>query len=44
MKVMFTSNWKKAPQPAGRDKAGALALHISGTFPDLNLQLWAIRG
>lgn len=25
-------------------KAGALALHISGTFPDLNLQLWAIRG
>ncbi len=22
----------------------ALALHISGSFPDLNLQLWAIRG
>ncbi|WP_407911057.1 type VI secretion system baseplate subunit TssK, partial [Escherichia coli] len=32
--------------PAWQDviKAGALALHISGTFPDLNLQLWAIRG
>ncbi|WP_312817299.1 type VI secretion system baseplate subunit TssK [Atlantibacter subterraneus] len=25
-------------------KAGALALHISGTFPDLDLQLWAIKG
>lgn len=25
-------------------KAGAMALHISGTFPDLDLQLWAIRG
>lgn len=25
-------------------KAGALALHISGTFPDLGVQLWAIRG
>ncbi|EFQ4792744.1 type VI secretion system baseplate subunit TssK [Salmonella enterica] len=25
-------------------KAGALALHISGTFPDLDMQLWAIRG
>ena len=25
-------------------KAGALALHISGTFPDLGIQLWAIRG
>ncbi|EAB8210298.1 type VI secretion system baseplate subunit TssK [Salmonella enterica] len=25
-------------------KTGALALHISGTFPDLDLQLWAIRG
>ncbi|HEX4504026.1 MAG TPA: type VI secretion system baseplate subunit TssK [Scandinavium sp.] len=24
-------------------KAGALALHISGTFPELDLQLWAIR-
>ena len=24
-------------------KAGALALHISGTFPDLGIQLWAIR-
>ncbi|WP_282577640.1 hypothetical protein, partial [Citrobacter koseri] len=22
----------------------ALALHISGTFPDLGIQLWAIRG
>lgn len=32
--------------PAWQDviKAGALALHISGSFPDLNLQLWAIRG
>ncbi|POP40623.1 type VI secretion system baseplate subunit TssK [Superficieibacter electus] len=32
--------------PAWQDvvKAGALALHISGTFPDLDLQLWAIRG
>jgi type VI secretion system protein ImpJ len=25
-------------------KAGALAMHISGTFPDLDMQLWAIRG
>lgn len=25
-------------------KAGALALHISGTFPELGIQLWAIRG
>lgn len=25
-------------------KAGAMALHISGTFPELDLQLWAIRG
>ena len=25
-------------------KAGAMALHISGTFPDLDMQLWAIRG
>jgi len=25
-------------------KAGALALHISGQFPDLDMQLWAIRG
>lgn len=24
--------------------AGALALHISGTFPELDMQLWAIRG
>ncbi|VEA03408.1 type VI secretion protein [Salmonella enterica subsp. enterica serovar Sanjuan] len=24
--------------------AGALAMHISGTFPDLDMQLWAIRG
>ncbi|MFG0514902.1 type VI secretion system baseplate subunit TssK [Kluyvera intermedia] len=24
--------------------AGAIALHVSGTFPDLNMQLWAIRG
>ncbi len=34
MKVMFTSNWKKGT-PAWQDviKAGALALHISGTFP-----------
>lgn len=24
--------------------AGAVALHVSGTFPDLNMQLWAIRG
>ena len=24
-------------------KAGALALHISGTFRDLGIQLWAIR-
>ncbi len=24
---------EKAPGPAGRDKAGALALHISGSFP-----------
>ncbi|EAA8553971.1 type VI secretion system baseplate subunit TssK [Salmonella enterica] len=23
---------------------GAVALHVSGTFPDLNMQLWAIRG
>lgn len=32
--------------PAWQDvvKAGALALHISGSFPDLDLQLWAIRG
>ncbi|RXG03021.1 type VI secretion system baseplate subunit TssK [Enterobacter cloacae] len=32
--------------PAWQDvvKTGALALHISGTFPDLDLQLWAIRG
>ncbi|WP_343647988.1 type VI secretion system baseplate subunit TssK [Enterobacter sp.] len=25
-------------------KAGALALHISGPFPELSMQLWAIRG
>ncbi|EHZ3053775.1 type VI secretion system baseplate subunit TssK [Salmonella enterica subsp. enterica] len=25
-------------------KAGALAMHISGTFPELDMQLWAIRG
>lgn len=25
-------------------KAGALALHISGAFPELSVQLWAIRG
>lgn len=25
-------------------KTGALALHISGTFPEMNLQLWAVRG
>lgn len=25
-------------------KAGAMALHISGIFPELDLQLWAIRG
>lgn len=25
-------------------KAGALAMHISGTFPELGMQLWAIRG
>ncbi|MGL5697854.1 MAG: type VI secretion system baseplate subunit TssK, partial [Kluyvera sp.] len=25
-------------------KAGAMALHISGTFPEMDLQLWAIRG
>ena len=25
-------------------KAGALALHISGAFPELDMQLWAIRG
>lgn len=25
-------------------KAGALALHISGSFPELGIQLWAIRG
>lgn len=25
-------------------KAGAFALHISGQFPDLDLQLWAVRG
>ncbi|MBL5885064.1 type VI secretion system baseplate subunit TssK [Lelliottia aquatilis] len=25
-------------------KAGAMALHISGTFPELDMQLWAIRG
>ncbi|EAS1760436.1 type VI secretion system baseplate subunit TssK [Salmonella enterica] len=25
-------------------KAGALALHISGNFPELDMQLWAIRG
>ncbi|HAS1024807.1 type VI secretion system baseplate subunit TssK [Enterobacter cloacae] len=25
-------------------KAGALAMHISGTFPDLDMQLWSIRG
>ena len=25
-------------------KTGALGLHISGTFPDLDMQLWAIRG
>ncbi|MDU2941149.1 MAG: type VI secretion system baseplate subunit TssK [Enterobacteriaceae bacterium] len=24
--------------------AGAIALHVSGTFHDLNMQLWAIRG
>ncbi|MEG1110159.1 MAG: type VI secretion system baseplate subunit TssK [Hafnia sp.] len=24
--------------------AGSVALHVSGTFPDLNMQLWAIRG
>ena len=24
--------------------AGAVALHVSGSFPDLNMQLWAIRG
>lgn len=23
---------------------GAVALHVSGNFPDLNMQLWAIRG
>ncbi|HGT8344845.1 TPA: type VI secretion system baseplate subunit TssK, partial [Escherichia coli] len=23
--------------------AGAVALHVSGSFPDLNMQLWAIR-
>ncbi|WP_440135837.1 hypothetical protein, partial [Escherichia coli] len=21
-----------------------VALHVSGSFPDLNMQLWAIRG
>ncbi|VUS98601.1 type VI secretion system baseplate subunit TssK [Klebsiella spallanzanii] len=32
--------------PAWQDvvKAGALALHISGAFPELDMQLWAIRG
>ncbi|KWW05998.1 type VI secretion system baseplate subunit TssK [Escherichia fergusonii] len=25
-------------------KASALSLHISGTFPELDMQLWAIRG
>lgn len=25
-------------------KSGALALHISGNFPELDMQLWAIRG
>lgn len=32
--------------PAWQDviKAGAFALHISGQFPDLDLQLWAVRG
>ena len=25
-------------------KAGSLALHISGNFPELDMQLWAIRG
>lgn len=25
-------------------KAGALAMHISGNFPELDMQLWAIRG
>ncbi|MCV5539184.1 hypothetical protein OFN30_27910, partial [Escherichia coli] len=24
--------------------AGAVALHVSGSCPDLNMQLWAIRG
>ncbi|MFO6427579.1 hypothetical protein ACLBOM_29270 [Escherichia coli] len=24
--------------------AGAVALDVSGSFPDLNMQLWAIRG
>lgn len=24
--------------------SGAIALHVSGNFPDLNMQLWAIRG
>lgn len=24
--------------------AGAIALHVSGSFPDLNMELWAIRG
>ncbi|WP_268621747.1 type VI secretion system baseplate subunit TssK, partial [Escherichia coli] len=24
--------------------AGAVALHVSGSFPDLNMQLWAITG
>ena len=32
--------------PAWQDviKASAFALHISGQFPDLDLQLWAVRG
>jgi type VI secretion system protein ImpJ len=33
--------WKQLQRPGG---TGGLALHIGGDFPDLELELWAIKG
>ena len=35
---------KSGPAWADVAATGAVALHVSGSFPDLNMQLWAIRG
>lgn len=38
------SNSTRAASSTEMAAAGAVALHVSGSFPDLNMQLWAIRG